>query len=65
MIVIYFVIFHTLVYAEDICSIGSYRSEKGPWDKCSGFRICEKGYYCERNKKYECPIGFYGNTTGN
>ena len=46
------------------CYIGAYRSDVGPWDSCSGFRQCERGYYCENGVKNMCPGGYYGASAG-
>jgi hypothetical protein len=49
----------------DICSVGSYRHDKQPWRQgCPGFRLCEKGYYCNGTTKTICPSGVYGDNEG-
>ena len=53
------------VSAVDKCSVGTYRHSKSPWrDGCPGFRICEKGHYCDGDIKKACPPGVYGDKEG-
>ena len=44
------------------CYIGSYQVDTEPFNECSGWRDCEKGYYCISGNRYECPSGTFGET---
>jgi hypothetical protein len=44
----------------DDCMLGSYRSVHPPFGACSGFRVCELGFFCEDGVRTPCPSGFYG-----
>ena len=46
------------------CYNGAYQVKDLPFDACSGFRYCEKGYYCQNGIKYLCPSGYYGDSIG-
>jgi hypothetical protein len=55
----------TLVNSIDSCSLGSYRSLKGPWRSgCPGYKFCEFGFYCDGEVRKPCPEGTYGNQEG-
>lgn len=57
---------------DNSCQKGTYRIERGrdgrlSWDSgCSGYKKCDKGYYCTENdyKRHPCPAGTYGNKIG-
>lgn len=58
-------IFDQILSHMDYCSQGSYRSLKGPWrNGCPGYKLCEKGYYCNGEVKEPCPAGTYGDQEG-
>lgn len=46
------------------CYSGSYRVEDLPFDSCSGYRKCEKGFYCHNGIKYPCRSGYFGDIIG-
>lgn len=51
--------------SSDYCSHGSYRSLKGPWKNgCPGYKLCEKGFYCNGEVRESCPAGTYGDHEG-
>lgn len=44
------------------CELGSYRSTKGPWNACPGFKDCDIGHYCQDGSKFPCKEGFFGDS---
>ncbi len=50
--------------ALDVCRDGAYAVKSPPFGKCSGFRPCERGNYCQNEKRFLCPPGTFGNITG-
>ena len=47
------------------CQLGTYSTDADQSGDCSGFRLCEPGYYCtEDYEKVLCPPGTYGSDEG-
>lgn len=45
---------------DNTCYLGAYAVKDSPFNRCSGFRDCEKGYYCENGQRFLCPSGSFG-----
>jgi len=50
--------------AFDVCRDGAYAVAVPPFGKCSGFRPCEAGFYCEATARHKCPEGTFGSEMG-
>lgn len=47
------------------CEEGSYLTLFPPFKlNCSGYRLCDEGYYCNGKERISCPSGTYGNIKG-
>ena len=47
------------------CTDGAYKVKDPPYTSCSGFRLCDLGYYCDSSHiRKPCPLGTFGNTIG-
>lgn len=44
----------------DDCMLGSYLSKQPPFGACSGFKVCELGFFCVAGVRTPCPSGSYG-----
>ncbi len=47
-------------FQETSCYQGSYKVQAPPFGSCSGYRHCEKGYFCESGQRQICPSGSFG-----
>jgi hypothetical protein len=65
ILITFFIFFDYAISYESNCYFGTYIVQQPPFGSCSGFRVCEKGYYCSNGIKYPCPAGKYGDTEGN
>ena len=44
------------------CMLGSYRSTQPPFGACSGFKVCELGFFCLDGIRSPCPAGYFGDS---